>query len=471
MLKSEITTSQLFSIAFGAIIGVSWIMLVAIWIWQAGSIGAILAFVAGGMVMLVVAFSYADIGKAFPVTGGEVVYAYKNYNKTMSFAVGWVLLFLYASLTVFEAVSVSWVLSTIFPSLNESPILYQIAGSDIRLSDIIIGLVGIVFIGFINYRGAKSASSFQEISTYLLLFMSILFILAGLWQGKAENLIPYFSDGQNLGSNLLGFSAVLVTTPLFFAGFGAIPQALGESKLSGENTLKNLMLMVIAAAIIFYCGIIFAAAFLTPVADLMNEGLPAAKAFEIAFSSSLMAKAVLFAGLLGLITTWNATFFAATRVLYCLGNAKLISQRFGEVNENGSAPIFAVLFVSVFSIIGLFFGRSALLLLVSVGGICVSFVFMITCAGATKYFKALPLDSAPSNNKTIIQRCIFASVITLGLLIISIAQPTMSSGSLWNPEYIVMLCWIILGVVVWALSQSVRNSISDETRTKLILQG
>ena len=84
----------MFTMAFGGTIGVGWVTMLGLWIAQAGSIGAFIGFMAGGIVILLIGLCYAEISSAFPASGGEIVYAFETFGTKAAFAVGWILLLL-----------------------------------------------------------------------------------------------------------------------------------------------------------------------------------------------------------------------------------------------------------------------------------------------------------------------------------------------------------------------------------------
>ncbi len=54
------------TLAFGAMVGWSWIVLTAEWIGRAGWLGAAAAFVIGGMAMIFIGLTYAELAAAMP---------------------------------------------------------------------------------------------------------------------------------------------------------------------------------------------------------------------------------------------------------------------------------------------------------------------------------------------------------------------------------------------------------------------
>ena len=69
------TQFEFFALAFGSMIGVGWVTAVGGWLDQAGPVGAIVAFVLGGAIMLCIGLCYAEATPMLPVAGGEVAYA------------------------------------------------------------------------------------------------------------------------------------------------------------------------------------------------------------------------------------------------------------------------------------------------------------------------------------------------------------------------------------------------------------
>ena len=119
-LKKAINGLGFFALAFGSMIGVGWITTLDNWFNSAGPGGAMIAFIAGGFLMLLIGLCYAELTPMMPVTGGEVAYAYKAFGTDKAFLVGWFLAFGYLSVSAFEAVSIGMVLGYLFPALNLS---------------------------------------------------------------------------------------------------------------------------------------------------------------------------------------------------------------------------------------------------------------------------------------------------------------------------------------------------------------
>src|SRR5262245_30485541 len=160
-LQRTITPAQFFTLSFGCIIGVGWVIALPAWLQQAGPGGAALAFLAGAMAMMLVGLCYAELATALPVTGGEGAYAYVVFGPRASYATGWFLALSSIATTAFEAISLGWVAGALVPGL-EGPALYSVAGAPVRAGSLALGLAGTFLLTWLNYRGARAATRAQD---------------------------------------------------------------------------------------------------------------------------------------------------------------------------------------------------------------------------------------------------------------------------------------------------------------------
>ena len=57
---------EVLTLSFGAMIGWSWVLLTGEWLIRAGSLGAVLAFVVGGVAVIFISLTYAELAAAMP---------------------------------------------------------------------------------------------------------------------------------------------------------------------------------------------------------------------------------------------------------------------------------------------------------------------------------------------------------------------------------------------------------------------
>jgi APA family basic amino acid/polyamine antiporter len=468
-LKRAISGFGFFALAFGSMIGVGWITALGGWFEQAGPVGAIVAFIAGGTLMLIIGLCYAEVTPMLPVTGGEVAYAYKAYGTSKAFIIGWFLAFGYLSVSAFEAISVGLVLSFLFPQIDVFP-LYEIAGSTVYASHLLLALVFTGFITAINYYGVGIASRVQIVLTGLFLLCAGLFVVSGISSGELGNLAPYFGDVTLGTGGIGGILAVFVTVPFWYVGFDTIPQAAEERR--EDAPLKRLGLYVVLAIIgstVFYIAIILGAGMAGPWREIVDSDLPTAAAFAAAFESQTLVRLVLVAGLIGLLTSWNGFFLAGSRVLFSLGRGRIIHESFGEAHARYGTPARAVLFSGLVTFLSACLGRGAILAFVDVGSFCIALAFLGVSLSLIQLRKAFPDLERPYRLPGGNALAYVAAAGSLFILLVMLV-PGSPSQLVWPLEWFVLAALSVTGLAFWFSARGYRQRVSEDDRAKLILE-
>ncbi len=468
-LKRAIGGVGFFALAFGSMIGVGWITALGGWFEQAGPLGAMAAFAAGGTLMLVIGLCYAEVTPMLPVSGGEVAYAYKAHGTRSAFVIGWFLAFGYLSVSAFEAISVGLVTSYLFPGIDVWP-LYEIAGSTVYASHLVLALVSTGFITAINYYGVDIASKVQVALTALFLLCAVVFVTAGVTNGDVANLEPLFGDATLGAGGLAGALAVFVTVPFWFVGFDTIPQA-AEERREGSS-LRRLGIYVVLAILgstAFYIAVILGAGMAGPWRGIVGEQLPTAAAFESAFESDTTVRLVLVAGLIGLFTSWNGFFLAGSRVLFALGRGRIVHAAFGETHPRYGTPARAVLFSGVVTFAAAWLGRGAIVAFVDVGSFCIALAFLGVALSLIRLRKAFPDLERPyrmPGGRVLAYVAAAGSVFILGVMLF----PGSPSMLVWPLEWAILGVLTVTGIAFWLGAAVYRRGVSEEDRARLILE-
>ena len=304
------------ALAFGAMIGWSWVVLSGVWIESAGAIGAITAFLIGGGIMLVIGLTYAELASALPFAGGEHVYSHRAMGAGCSFICTWAVILGYVSVVTFEAVALPTVLDALLPGLDKI-FLWQIAGWDVYLSWVLVGVAGAVTMTILNVRGVRMAAVVQSAVVIVILLVGGLFVLGSLANGDTANMEPLFVDG------LSGITLVLVMVPFMFVGFDTIPQAAEEIDLPYREIGSVLMLSV-AMAVAWYVLMVLGVSLVLNKEAFATSEIIVAEANSVVFGEAGRLT-MLGAGLAGILTSWNAFIIGGSRAIYALARAKPIT--------------------------------------------------------------------------------------------------------------------------------------------------
>lgn len=465
-LAKVMTFKNYVGLGIGSIIGVGWVVVAGDWLIRGGPLGAILGFVLGGLLLTVIGLCYAELTPAIPVAGGEVAFSFKAFGVGTSFLTSWFLSFAYICICPFEAVAIGWLIEYLIPELK-SKSLYTVGGYPVSLLSIGTGVILSLFIIFLNYRGVKNSARFQTLATSLIFVCVAAFTMIALIKGDFSNMTPLFA-GKGTGLAAFGSTiAVLGIIPFFYSGFDTIPQAAEESgkKVNPKDLGKAIIISILISAI-FYGIVILALSLCMPWKETIKFEMPTANAFQAAFGYTWATKLVLFTAFLGLITSFNGFFIAATRIVFASGRGGLLPNWFSEVDEKYQTPKNAIIFVGLITLIGPFIGKSSLLAIVNVGSLAFISGWFITSLSAIKLRKSEPKMNRPYKVKYM--SVLYLGAIFAGLLIVLMITPGSSAQLNWPLEYMIFLVWMLLGYIGYKLRQAKRD-INHEERTYQIL--
>lgn len=371
---------QVFTFGFGSIVGIAWVVLMGQLLACAGLAGAFIGLTVGAAMMLLVGACYAEVGAKLPLAGGEVAYVREIFGLRASNLVGWFLLFSCVLVCGFEMVSVEWLIAQLWPQFART-LLYTIQGNDVYLEPLLASLGVQLLIAIVSYRGTRATGRLQALTTGVKLTLSVGFIVAALRVAHPVFAHPLFI-GDEAGSVLPGILSVVAIAPFWYSGFNNISQTLGErSAHMSARRAARLIVLSLAAAWAFYSVVLLAITLSMPRQDLLSHSLPTAAAFQVAFDSALVGRVVLFAALLGLVSTWNALFFSATRVLWVLSQDGFTSALFRRVHGRYGTPTAATVAVAIVIPICAFFGKAVLGPLLSLFSVVMAAIYATVCVG------------------------------------------------------------------------------------------
>jgi amino acid transporter len=444
--------------------GVAWAIVLGNWLSAAAPAGVVAGFVAGGLLMLLVAACYAELSTTLPQAGGDVVYALELFGPWPAFCVGWFLVLMAISITSFEAISLAWFVSTIAPGY-EGKAAYRLFGHDVNSNALLIGLTLIAAITFVNYRGAASSSRLQDVFTALKALAAVAFIWAALAHGQAANLLPAGTPVLDQPA-WLGALWIAATAPVWFGGFQVVPQAIEErGPRTSLRSVAHMTVLSVGIGIVFYCAIVLASAYIMPWRSLVAEPLPAVSAIRAAFLGGLGGSLVLAAIALGILATWNACFLWATHLLFAMGRLRLAPAWLASTNAHG-APGRASLFVGAVGLAGVFLGRGGLVPIINMATISLALSYAVCCSAALRLRQRDPGRPRPYR--------VIGGVITLRLAVavsavmalFALIEPlTRSHG--WPLEWTLMLAWAGAGALAWRMTRDRRRELGANSASSL----
>ncbi|WP_163969740.1 APC family permease [Oceanobacillus halotolerans] len=433
------------ALAFGAMIGWGWVVTAGLWITEAGSLGAILAFAVGGLLVILVGLTYAELASALPLAGGEHVYSYKAMGRVASFITTWAVILGYVSVVAFEAVALPTVFEYLIPNYSQG-YMYTISGWDVTATWVGIGMAGSILITWINYRGIKLSTAITFILTLLILIAGVLLITGSTASGNASNMQPLVENG------MAGLLTVVIMTPFMFVGFDVIPQAAEEIDLP-QKKIGQLLIISVILAVVWYIAIIFGVSRVMTPGEVSGSELVTADAMAKAFGDSrMMGNILVLGGIGGILTSWIGFFVGGSRAIYALARAGMLPKSLGELHPKYNTPHKAILLIGILSTIAPLFGRPALVWLVDAGGLGLVVAWLMVAISFIILRKKAPEMKRPFK---------LAGGATIGWVAVVMAagvtllyMPGMPSSLIWPYEWVIIGLWIVLGAILYKVSMS-----------------
>ena len=437
-------------VAFGAMIGWGWVVSSGRWIQNAGTIGTILAFIIGGVMIYFVGLTYAELTPAMPRVGGEHVFSYKAFGSTGSFICTWALILSYIGVVCFEAVSLPTIVQYVFPSFGQI-YLYSVAGSDVYLTSVLVAALFTSAIIYINIMGIKAASIFQTILTVSIAAVGIILVQASAINGNTNNLEGQIIVGEGFGA-IRNIMSVAVVAPFFLFGFDVIPQVAEEINIPLKKVARMLLLSIICA-VVFYGLVVFAVGYALNsheiAAAMQGDGLVTASAMEKVFNSKLMAKILIIGGLCGVVTSWNSFLIGGSRAIFSMAESKMIPGRFSILHKKHKTPVNALLLIGFLSLIAPFFGRTMLIWISDAASFACCLAYCMVSISFIVLREKEPELYRPFKIKHYRFVGITASILS-GMMVILYLIPG-SGCSLTVEEWIIVGGWSLLGLIFYLI--------------------
>lgn len=436
-LKRVLGHIEVFALAFGTMIGWGWIMLSSQWIDSAGVLGAMVAFLIGGLMCILVGLTYAELTSAFPLAGGELAFSYRGIGYVGAWVTSWTISFAYVCVAAWEGIA----LSTAFDYLigqSEIGYLWRVGGYEVYLSWSIIGIAGAVILTLLNIIGVKPVAVFQILLILIMFIVGIIFVLGGFAFGRIENMSPLFTDVKGIGM-------VLIMTPSMYIGFDMVAKSGEEMNMPLKNIAKVLIVSIVSA-IVWYVLMILGTGLSAPHLIREQSIVPTAGAAAYAFQSAIFGKILIIGGICGIITSWNGFIVGASRIIFAMGRAKMLPRVFGIVHPKYKTPIASIIFVGLISSMAPLLGERALVWLVdaaSFGTVTAYLLISISFIRLRRKEPDLIRHYTVKKGKFVG----FGAVIS-ALFFLFWYTPFNPAAMLWRYEWVLVLAWIVLGIAL-----------------------
>lgn len=455
-LAAAVNHGGYFTLAFGAIVGSGWVVVMGEWLRAAGPGGAALGFLIGGVVMILIALCYGELAARSATSGAEFLYALQTFGPRAGFLVAWFITLYSVAACAFEGIACAWLLRALVPAITLGS-AYTVLGVPVGWDALVIGGVGTMGIGTLHWLGASSTIRFQNVVTYGFIGVTALLVIYGLTHGSVVNLEPLVSGAPGR-SWLSGAIWIFATCAFFLNGWQTALHAIEERR--SDVTPRGAVISItcaIGASTIFYVGIIAAAASAVPWRTLVAQDLPAAAAFGALGLGGALRTVILVAATISAIKTWSAVTWIGSRVIYAQAKHGLLPAVLARVDQHSGAPRSAILAVVALTLVGIALGRGAILPIVDMVSLCLA-LSLILCLVILLHRRrseaAPPAFEVPGGMPTILT----ALAGALTMVSMAVLQPLLRGVGTLPPEWVLLSAWMALGIVAMLFSPWLRRA-------------
>jgi putrescine importer len=312
------------------------------------------AYLVTTVAMIFTARSYSRMAAAFPVAGSTYAYTQRTFGAPIGFLAGWSLLLDYLFL----------------PMLNYLVIGIYVNAAIPALPPWIVVVVTIVIVTVLNIVGIVSVAR----ANFLIIALQAVFIVVFVGmavadlsgKGGVDLMAPFTGDGSTSGAGpILAGAAILC---LSFLGFDAVSTLSEEAKEPRRSVPRAIMIATIVSGIIFF-GLSYVSQLVFPSNEFGDVDAGALDVMTTAGGKFLETffTAAYVAGALGSAITSQAS---VARILYAMGRDGIMPRKvFGHVSPRFSTPVYAILAVSVVSLLAIVIDLATLASIVSFGAL------------------------------------------------------------------------------------------------------
>lgn len=469
-LQKSLKPQWVWAIALGCAIGWGAFVQPTNWMQTAGPLGAMIGFIIGAVLMMVIAVSYGFLIKNFPVSGGEFAYAYISLGRTHAFISGWFLTLGYICIVALNASALALMFKYVFPSVVQNMHMYTIAGWDVYFTEIIIASIGLLIFGFLNIRGSGLSGQTQYIFAILMVVGVVLLALTvGVHpETEFQNIKPFFPADKTA---LAAIISIVAIAPWAYVGFDAVPQAAEEFKFPSSKAFMLIIFALIFAAGI-YVLMIFTTAMAAPWQEVAAAGHLWGTGHVIQQLIGIPGLIILVVALsMGIFTGLNGFILAGSRLLFAMARAQIIPSVFGKIHPKYGTPYIAIIFTVIVSAFAPWFGREALIWVVDMSSIGVSIAYLYTAYTSYHLFKWTE-NSVVDPKKNVVdpfKKFISLLGIISSIIFILLLLVPGSPAFLGFESRVALIAWVVLGLIFYLVKRKEFNSIDEEELNYLIL--
>ncbi len=248
MQTRVLSTFSLLFASISAIIGSGWLFSAYYTSTLAGA-GSILSWLIGGVGIMIVAFTFAELSAFVPVTGASIRIPRYTHGSMVGFVFAWILWLSYLALTAAEVQAMIQYCNFFFPGLVH--LSGGLTGYGYMWASLLM-----LFITTINLYSLRWLISCNNVLTILKIIIPILIAAAVLWAEFSQHKLTLSAHNEKfLPFGFHGVLAAITSGGIVFAfnGFKQAAEMAGEAANPSRALPRAIVGSVLICLLIFLC--------------------------------------------------------------------------------------------------------------------------------------------------------------------------------------------------------------------------
>ena len=334
-LPRVLGASQATAIVVGTVIGSGIFLVPSEMMRHTGSSALVyLAWITGGLLSLIGAMTYAELGAMLPYAGGGYVFLRGAYGDTPAF------LYMWTWFAVAKPASAAAITIGLARTLEFFPVFHGLGnraiGGPIHLLWSQIFAIAVVwFMTGLNYLGVKKAGDFQLVFTILKAIL-ILIVVALCFVSASGSLSNYSTTLPHAEGGFSGFMLALIATLWAYDGWPDLTILSGEIKRPGRS-LPIALIGGLCIVGFLYMATNAAMQYILTATQIAASQRPAVAALAVV-AGHAGAGFVAAAMALSIFVTLNGTVMSGARVPFAAARDRLFIRQFARISPRFQSP-------------------------------------------------------------------------------------------------------------------------------------
>ncbi|XP_068236765.1 Y+L amino acid transporter 2-like isoform X1 [Palaemon carinicauda] len=305
-----------------------------------GSVGvALVVWGVSGLLSMVGALCYAELGTMIPKSGGDYAYIHEAFGPLPAFLYLWVALVIIMPTgnTVIALTFANYILQPLFANCDSPPDI------PIRL----IAAVVICVLTWVNCTNVKWATKVQDVFTASKILALVIIIGAGVYHLATGNVENYRKPFEGTNMDVAAFATAFYQGLFSFAGWNYLNFVVEELQDPYRNLPRAIMISLPLVTIIYFLTN------LAYFAVLTRTEMLASNAVAVSFGNRMlgvMSWTMPFFVVCSTFGSLNGGIFASSRLFFVGARQGHLPQILSLINKDNYTPVPSLIFLGFMTV-------------------------------------------------------------------------------------------------------------------------